>query len=123
MWLGTDALKKGLCDKLSTSDDVILSLKEQGMELYKLEHSVRTNQGLNGLIDDMQGSVIDSIIMRVSNAIADRLTNAGNISNPYPLPIKPVIDGHLSVEAGSDATKGYLSRFMAVDTSISSQAR
>ncbi len=37
VWFGPDALKRGLCDELLTSDDVIMNYRKEGAEVYKVE--------------------------------------------------------------------------------------
>mmetsp|Transcript_21466 Transcript_21466/g.31135 ORF Transcript_21466/g.31135 Transcript_21466/m.31135 type:complete len:636 (-) Transcript_21466:136-2043(-) len=48
-WLGFDALQKGLCDELKTSDDVLLQLAKEGADVYKVSYSVKPT-GLAALL-------------------------------------------------------------------------
>ena len=44
-WLGPDALAKGLCDELATSDDVLLARVEEGAEVFAVTYSDRKTKG------------------------------------------------------------------------------
>eukprot|EP01036_Dinobryon_divergens_P045436 gene45436-60704_t len=54
-WYGPDALKLGLVDKLSTSDDVILSLRNEGAEIYNVEAVLSSKMKAAGFLDEILG--------------------------------------------------------------------
>ena len=41
VWLGTEALKKGLCDKIATSDEVLLLMHNNNKEIFTVTHRKR----------------------------------------------------------------------------------
>ena len=40
-WFGADALKRGLCDELKTTDDVLLGMLAEGAEIYSVKYQPR----------------------------------------------------------------------------------
>ena len=40
-WFGADALKRGLCDELKTTDDVLLGMLADGAEIYSVKYQPR----------------------------------------------------------------------------------
>ena len=53
VWLGSVAIKKGLCDELKTSDDFLLDQMKQGAEVYRVRYGLRA-RGLKGMLQELE---------------------------------------------------------------------
>lgn len=65
VWLGYDAIKKGLCDELKTSDDVLLDMAKSGAKVLLVSTATKPKTPFNILFpsdddDSDQGSVDNS---------------------------------------------------------------
>lgn len=133
VWLGYDALKKGLCDRLATSDDILQELREQGAQLFAIEHKVRPQpRGLAALLEADENSSSFSILVermvaiiaeRISLVLMQHLTDTPGLSTLSRLPSSTISQGNADLTMNADDTKSTVMRFLAIDTNPSSTAR
>ncbi len=61
-WSGRDALDKGLCDILMTSDELLYHLRKEGREIYSVNHRSTPTKVSPGIFSSLTSEGISSVL-------------------------------------------------------------
>ena len=81
VWFGTDAVKRGLCDQISTADDILIDYVDKGWDVYEVQYKKPRDRlaRLPGLgvqdksIDDTDGNILNRGIRWLVRSVASEL--------------------------------------------------
>jgi hypothetical protein len=117
---GPDALKKGLCDELATSGEIVLNLINEGADVYNIQYTQKKQAPLPWLSEVHDNDRGDQMLDRVLSWVAHRFLHAlmtegaAKVGNSVGMNYN---DQHGSSVIDPASTSALLNRYLAVDTS------
>lgn len=136
VWLAVDAMKKGLCDEISTSDDVILKYREEGAEVFKIEHKIKqpkqfglfskenyTNVDYSYSFVDFVDSLIEGLANKIVKVALKNLApsmSTESIQHPEYMSSQSNFDTYDISNINSDLSRNVHHNILVVDSSNSS---
>lgn len=128
-WLGSDALKRGLCDQIITSDDMLLSCRKEGKDIYSVKYSPapKRSGSLFSLSEDGSMSVdFTTVRSFLQKQIWDSLNQqTGARGLPFGSGVTttiPTAANGIALKTQPSTSLPVMARTLAVDASIHSDA-